>query len=81
VSENRRIARWESKGHAHIVELWKQGGSGYCYRAIGAGGYLGHFPSDADAIAVLEPRLNDFQPDCNSTPMKRVYPEPLSRVS
>lgn len=70
---NRLVARWESKGHAHIVELWKQGGSGYCYRATGASGYLGNdFANDAEAIASLEPRINIFQPDRNRTPMKRV---------
>lgn len=73
-AEGRRlVARWESRGGASVVELWKQEGSGWSYRATGAGGYLGnHFASDAEAVATLELRVGDFQPDRNKTPMRRV---------
>ena len=72
MSDNTLIARWESRGGAHVVELWKQAGSGYSYRATGAGGYLGNDISETDAIAQMVDRLPDFQPDANRTPMRRV---------
>ena len=73
MGENRLIARWESRGGAHAVELWKQEGSGWSYRATGAGGYLGNsFRDDVEALAAFQPRVNDFQPDSNKTPMRRV---------
>ena len=72
MKRNECVARWESKGGAHTVELWREAGSGWCYRATGAGGYIGnHFTDDAAAIEYFEPRANDFQPDRNTTPMRR----------
>jgi len=73
MSGKRLVARWESKGGAHIVELWKLDGSGYSYSATGGSGYLGNdLTNDAEAIKVMEPRANSFQPDRNRTPMQLV---------
>ena len=70
---NRLIARWASRGGGSIVELWREAGSGYCYRAVGASGYLGnHFASDSEAFEAFEPRIGDFQPNKNRTPMRRI---------
>jgi len=73
MSDTRLVGRWESKGGAHVVELYKKDGTGYFYRAIGAMGYLGnHFNSDDEVLAEFLPRVNDFQPDENKTPMRLV---------
>jgi len=65
------IARWESKSKKWFVELYKDS-HGYGYRAVGAGGYLGYCDwSDATAIKIMEPRIEDFQPDANKVPMIR----------
>ena len=73
MSGNHLVARWESGGGAHYVELWKQAGSGWCYRANGAGGYLGNdFTSDGAALEYFEPQVGRFQPDANKRPMRRV---------
>jgi hypothetical protein len=70
---DRKVARWESKGGSHIVELWKLDGSGWYYRATNAGGYLGNeFQDDKEVIESFLPRVNDFQPDKNVTPMRRI---------
>lgn len=65
------IARWESKSGKYHVTLYCDD-YGYSYSAVNAGGNLGAFASDADAIAAIAPRVNDFQPDANKTPMQRV---------
>lgn len=78
----RLVARWESRGGAHVVELWKPEGAGYSYRATGGGGSCGIVGTDADAIAYMErdmgwgdgTRAVDLhQPDANTTPMRRTY--------
>jgi hypothetical protein len=72
-STTRLVGRWESKGGAHVVELYKQDGTGYSWRTTGAGGYLGnHFDNDGEALAAFLPRLNAFQPARNKTPMRLV---------
>lgn len=72
-TDTRLVGRWESKGGAHVVELYKQDGTGYSYRARDASGYLGnHFENDGEALAAFLPRVNDFQPDANKTPMRPV---------
>lgn len=67
----RVVARWESRGRKHFVELYKDQ-YGYGYRAVGAGGFLGALADDQTAVATIERRVNDFQPDANKTPMRRV---------
>ena len=68
----RLVGRWESKGGAYTLEVWKAEGSGWYYRAVGAGGYLGnHYTTDDEAIAAIGD-INRFQPDANKTPMQRV---------
>jgi len=67
--EKTLVARWESKSGKHYAELYRDDW-GYCYKANGAGGNLGSVP-EADAIASIERRVNDFQPDANKTPMRR----------
>lgn len=69
------VARWESERGAHIVELHKARGSGYYYRATGAGGYLGNdYTTDEQALAEFAPRVarGEFLPDTARRPMKRV---------
>ena len=69
----RLVARWESTRGAHVVELYKSVGSGWSYRSLAAGGYLGnHWANDAQVIAAFELRVDEFQPDCNKLPMKRI---------
>lgn len=71
--ESKIIAKWQSVGGAHYVELWKHHGSGWSYRSSNASGYLGNdFESNEAAIAAFELRVNDFQPDRNKIPMKRL---------
>lgn len=71
MSAPRVVARWESKSGKWHVTLY-QDAYGYTYKAVNAGGNLGALPSDADAIAAIEPRVNDFQPDANKGAMRRV---------
>jgi hypothetical protein len=68
-----RIARWESRGGAYVVELYKQDGSGFSYRGTGCGGYLGNDWTEAEVLEAFQARVDSgyFQPDANKTPMKR----------
>lgn len=73
----RLVARWESRGGAYFFEIYHDKW-GYTYSASGAGGVLGNFEHDADAIAYAEQPtpwgrwLDKSQPAANKTPMKRV---------
>lgn len=71
MSEKRIVAVWESRGKATTVTLYADE-CGYTYKASGAGGSIAA-TSDPQAIGNLEGRINDFQPDANKTPMRRVY--------
>lgn len=75
------IAVWQSKGGAYRVELWKDE-RGYCYTGNGCGGNLGAFESDGAALALFEPRVlsGEFQPDKNTTPMRRSMYQPAPEV-
>ena len=75
------IARWESRGGRHWLELRRDASGGYGYSAVGASGDFGTFPDDASAIAFVERDLgwsngtrwvDIHQPDANKTPMRRV---------
>ena len=68
------VASWESRSKKWFVDLYRDVATGYSYRGRGCGGYLGALPSDACAIAQIETRVErgDFQPDANTTPMRRV---------
>jgi len=69
------LARWESRGGAHYVELRKSAG-GYGYTGCGCGGSLGAVESDQAAVAVIQARVDSgyFLPDNAKLPMKRVVP-------
>lgn len=69
-SDKRIVAQWMSKSGKYHVTLYHDV-LGYSYRAVDAGGNLGALPDDATAIAALAPRVNDYQPDANKTPMQR----------
>jgi hypothetical protein len=69
----RLVARWTSRSGKHHVALYHDA-FGYFYNATGGSGYLGKLASDEAAIRALEPRVNDFQPDRNRTPMLRTNP-------
>lgn len=76
------IARWESRGGAHYVELRKSA-YGYSYRGRSCGGSLGAIGSDEEALAVMQARVDSgyFLPDSAKLPMKRVGPlEPSVRI-
>lgn len=67
------LARWESRGGAHYVELTRSL-AGYGYTGCGCGGCLGAIGSDEAAIAVMQARVDSgyFLPDSAKLPMKRV---------
>lgn len=64
-----RIARWESRSGKHHVTLYRDQ-YGVSYVSHGASGFMGNL-TDVDAIAQLERRVNDFQPDALTSPMRR----------
>ena len=76
----RLVARWASRSGKHHVTLYHDA-LGYFYNATGGSGYLGKLASDEAAIRTLEPRVNDFQPDRNRTPMVRTNPRANPRFS
>lgn len=67
------LARWESRGGAHYVELYKFAG-GYGYTGNGCGGTLDAVESDEAAVAIMQTRVDSgyFLPDSAKVPMKRV---------
>lgn len=69
------LARWESRGGAHYVELRKSAG-GYGYTGNGCGGSLGAVESDQAAVAIMQARVDSgyFLPDDAKLPMKRIGP-------
>ena len=70
------IAKWESKGKAHSLSLFREEtgyGMAYSYKATGGGGYMGLLPSDAVAIFKAESMARYFQPDANKTKMIRTF--------
>lgn len=69
------IARWESRGGAHYVELRKSAGS-YGYTGRNCGGQLGAVESDEAAVAIIQARVDSgyFLPDSAKVPMKRIGP-------
>jgi hypothetical protein len=71
----RTLARWESRGGSYYVEL-RTDPWGYSYKAAGkavraSGNFLA--PTDEAAIAHMESRKDDYQPDANKTPMRRIF--------
>ena len=70
--EKTLVAKWESKSGKHFAELWRDA-YGYSYKGVDCGGNLGTL-KEAEAIEVLEMRVltGYFQPDANTTPMKRI---------
>jgi hypothetical protein len=67
------IARWESRGRAHYVDLEDRNGY-YGYTGNGCGGSLAPVATDGEAIAVMQARVDSgyFLPDSAVVPMKRV---------
>lgn len=80
--QERRIARWESISGKHWVDLFYHPAFKFAnglvqpsvrYRTPGGLGSLGNI-SETDAIAAIQTRVDRglFQPDANTTPMRRV---------
>lgn len=69
--ERQVVARWESSSGRWTVELIKVKGLGFKYEADSAGGWLAANTVES-AVAELERRIGDFQPDANRRPMRRV---------
>ena len=68
------IAKWESRGRAHYVDL-EDRGTYYSYTGNGCGGSLpGAVVTDAHAVAVVQEKVDSgyFLPDRAVVPMKRV---------
>ena len=69
------IARWESRGHAHWAELYRDD-YGYGYASYHASGFLGPYAeTDMQAItkfSVERIQTGYFLPDVAKTPMLRV---------
>ncbi len=67
------LARWESRGRAHYVELRKSSGC-YSYTGNGCGDGLGAVESDQAAVAIMQARVDSvhFLPVNAKLPMKRV---------
>lgn len=63
------VARWQSRSGKHVVELF-QDETGFFYRGDGCGGYLGQIGMDK-ALAEMERRVPDIQPNANRIPMRR----------
>lgn len=67
------LARWESRGGAHWVELRVSNGC-YSYAGRDCGGCLGVLESDEAAVAVIQAKVDSgyFLPDSAKLPMKLV---------
>lgn len=67
------VARWESKGGKHFVELERFESGYYGYRASNGGGMLGT-SQEKVAMLYLTKKVEQglFQPDAAKTPMRRV---------
>ncbi len=63
------LAHWVSRSRKHWLTLLK-GPHGYRYEAPSASGTI-VAESDSEAIAMMERRLTEFQPDKARTPMRR----------
>lgn len=48
------IARWQTRGGKHWLELYRCENGGYFYRGNGCGGNLTSLKSDDEAIAAME---------------------------
>ena len=68
------LARWESRGGKHWVELHGADGC-YSYRGNGCGGSLGRLETIDTAVVVVQAKVNSgyFLPDSAKLPMKRVF--------
>lgn len=53
MTENRIVARWETRGH-DFLELYEYPFGGYGYSGKGCGGSLGALPDDQTAITHME---------------------------
>lgn len=67
------LARWESRSGKWYAEVRHLSGRGYAYEGNGCCGVF-YVDSDADAIAYTEDRIATgiFQPDANTSPLRRV---------
>jgi len=67
------VARWESRGGAHWVELQDNAGQ-YSYVGNGCGGILGPVASVQAAVLNLQARVDSgyFLPDNAKLPMVRI---------
>jgi len=64
------VARFESRSGKHWVEVY-QDKWGWGYQSPEAFGFFGPI-GEAEAIAQIAARVDDFQPDSNKAPMGRV---------
>lgn len=67
------LAKWESRGKAHYVELYQDGIS-YNFRGNDCGGCLGSIETVEMAVAIMQRKVESgyFLPDNAILPMKRV---------
>lgn len=66
------IARWESKSGKYWVEIVRSEAGNLHNRSVWESGSFGAGVTEDEAIAQIEGRLSDFQPDAHKTPMRRV---------
>jgi hypothetical protein len=68
------VARWESKSGKWWADLYAFDNGGYFYRGVGCGGNMSGTATLDEAIAAMEQKCvrGYFQPDANTTPMRRV---------
>ena len=65
------IARWESRGGAHWVDLHKDSSGNFGYSTDGGGGHLGKMTQE-EAMATMEGKLGYLTPDKLKTGLRRV---------
>lgn len=65
------IARWQTRGGKHWVELFRHEDRSYTYTGNDCGGCLGVLANDRHAIAVMEPKLVYMVPDNARIGMQR----------
>jgi len=67
------VARWQTRGGKHWLELYRFENGGYFYRGNGCGGNLTASKTDAEAIAHMESGPVIYNaPDASKLGLKRV---------
>jgi hypothetical protein len=67
------VARWQSRGGAHWVELHAFDNGGFFYRGNGCGGNMTATLDQSAAVAQIQQRVDagEFLPDAARVPMRR----------